>query len=326
MQKQAIEAVRRSWEDKYVLKGLDSKSSITDCSLKYVPFWKLKAKVDGHIDGYEYDSYESTTTMLKKYAVDKNYVWTEIACDKGNIGVEYLRNIDGENASYNVYARSTLGVTASRKDSLARGMKAMEEAAVESAHMDGVTSKQMNIHLQKMGLVFYPLWIINYTYRHRKYSATVDGVTGELISGQAPGDLILRLITTIMLIGIFIVALGIFFLISGIVGYLLLLFIAGIGHGFIVEALTFIRYGSKVTRGDIEGGFRHDPIINCKHNEIAVTGIILGYFSMALSFFAAHHLLLLVTAIVGGLVLNIVASLFVCGNSYTTSGSVKEVV
>ena len=42
------------------------------------------------------------------------------------------------------------------------------------------------------GLIFYPIWMARYKYQERMYFATVDGITGKVLSGRAPGDYMWR--------------------------------------------------------------------------------------------------------------------------------------
>jgi len=37
-------------------------------------------------------------------------------------------------------------------------------------------------------MVYYPIWVVRYRYKGRGYFLTVDGITGQALSGRAPGD------------------------------------------------------------------------------------------------------------------------------------------
>lgn len=37
-------------------------------------------------------------------------------------------------------------------------------------------------------LIYYPFWIVRYTYEGRTYFATVDGISAHVVSGRAPGN------------------------------------------------------------------------------------------------------------------------------------------
>jgi hypothetical protein len=47
------------------------------------------------------------------------------------------------------------------------------------------------VHM-RMGLVYFPLWIIRYIYKGRAFQVAVDGSTGKLLYGKAPGNTLYR--------------------------------------------------------------------------------------------------------------------------------------
>ena len=50
--------------------------------------------------------------------------------------------------------------------------------------------------VRKVSMIYYPVWVVRYTYQDRMYMATVDGVTGRMLSGRAPGTLYQSLAVT----------------------------------------------------------------------------------------------------------------------------------
>jgi hypothetical protein len=40
--------------------------------------------------------------------------------------------------------------------------------------------------------VYYPLWVLRYTYRQRAFQVVVDGFSGEVLYGKAPGNSLYR--------------------------------------------------------------------------------------------------------------------------------------
>ena len=45
---------------------------------------------------------------------------------------------------------------------------------------------------RQLSLVYYPLWIARYQYRDRSYQVVVDGVSGDVLYGKAPGNVFYR--------------------------------------------------------------------------------------------------------------------------------------
>jgi hypothetical protein len=107
---------------------------------------------------------------------------------------------------------------------------------------------------QRLSLVYYPLWIARYQYRDRSYQVVVDGVTGEILYGKAPGNIFYR---AAMLVGG--MAAGTFLLVNGtiVAGGLLaessdsdgcgfILVPLAMGIGLIVAGYRRFRYGEEV--------------------------------------------------------------------------------
>ncbi|MBN2549247.1 MAG: hypothetical protein JXB15_08825, partial [Anaerolineales bacterium] len=45
---------------------------------------------------------------------------------------------------------------------------------------------------QRFALVYHPLWVIRYLYRQRAFQVVVDGYTGRVLYGKAPGNTLYR--------------------------------------------------------------------------------------------------------------------------------------
>ena len=46
----------------------------------------------------------------------------------------------------------------------------------------------MRVTRPRLGLVYYPLWVVRYLYRGRSFQVVVDGYSGEALYGKAPGN------------------------------------------------------------------------------------------------------------------------------------------
>ncbi len=71
--------------------------------------------------------------------------------------------------------------------------------------LDRVTQTFVRFTKERMGIVYYPLWVVRYLYR-RAYQVVVDGQDGKLLYGKAPGSTLWRSIALVggMAIGAFI--------------------------------------------------------------------------------------------------------------------------
>ena len=66
-------------------------------------------------------------------------------------------------------------------------MKA-EEWGREQAKVPNITFERLYVIPHNMSIIYYPIWVVRYSYRARMYMNTVDGVIGKVLSGRAPGD------------------------------------------------------------------------------------------------------------------------------------------
>ncbi|HEY3272255.1 MAG TPA: hypothetical protein VGJ92_00760 [Methanocella sp.] len=262
---QAVEAVQRWWRGGFKARDLKTRGQITESYPIYVPFWRLKARAAGWVCGYRTETYRDSkgNTHTKKVPLEKMIVrdfdWSHVACDPGDIGIEHLRNFEGEAVLHDEGSIPTFEATTSRTDAIADGSQQVMSEAVAYAGVPTVTFKDVHVFPKDMSIVFYPIWVVRYTYSERMYFATVDGITGNVLSGRAPGDNLWRSLA--MAAGMAIGGIGSAFSLSillsgGSEGS------AGMGSaGLIVclavaaGAFVFFRYGSEMTTGDVKGGF-----------------------------------------------------------------------
>jgi hypothetical protein len=260
---QAVEAVRRWWRSGFKARDLKVRGQITESYPIYVPFWRLKARAAGWVCGYRTETYTDSkgNSHTKKVPLEKMVVrdfdWSHVACDPGDIGIEHLRNFDGEAVLHDEGSIPTFEVTTSRTDAMSNGSQQVMSEAIAYAGVPTVTFQDMHVFPKDMSVIFYPVWVVRYTYSDRMYFATVDGITGAVLSGRAPGDNLWRSLA--MAAGMMIGGIGFPFSLGvllgdgdssglGIVGIIVCLCVAA-------GAFAFFRYGSEMTTGEVKGGF-----------------------------------------------------------------------
>ena len=105
--------------------------------------------------------------------------------------------------------------------------------------------------MYKRQLVYFPVWLARYSYRNRVYQVVVDGVSGKVMYGKAPGNILYRAaaLVTGLAVGNLVLVNGT--ILAGLVANdddslgLLLLPIA-VGIGLIVYGYRQFRYGEEV--------------------------------------------------------------------------------
>ena len=267
----AVKVVRGLWQAWYADRDLSRKASITETFLAFVPFWKVPVTAAGWVCGL--NNTDNGKIPKEKMVLQKN-VWYEIACDAGDIGDICLEDLTGEAIFFDPHALPAFEITTSESDTMQRAAAQAWQMAAKSADLTEVTYQKIDIFPGKALAVFYPLWIVRYTFHGRIYQATVDGVTGHLLSGRTPGSNLLRSVALAagMAVGGFSAALFCLFVLVllyhlGISEfdpgplknnvYLMALGLASLPVCIIITSVAydFFRYGSEVTTGGMKDGY-----------------------------------------------------------------------
>jgi hypothetical protein len=249
---QATEALQRWWQSWLMARDLKRKGRIIECQLNYVPYWRVWAKADGYVEG-EVDEGDGECTLMVRYkkVFNSKIIWTKIASDAGDIGIDYLKNPNVETHPDDRSLNPLLAVAVSKKNVLDTCCTDIENVIVDSMHMQNILSKQVDIMPLKVDLVYYPLWVLKYTYAEPTYWATVDGITGNILAGRAPGDPLLRGISQVIAIlsGIAIVILFIWAALYGRDACCTVTIISGICFFIAIYASGYYYNGSEIRRG-----------------------------------------------------------------------------
>ncbi|UCE80629.1 MAG: hypothetical protein JSV94_05610 [Methanobacteriota archaeon] len=256
----AVDASRRWWSSGWKARDLRRVGKVTEVYPIYLPFWRATTRIAGWICGYEIRRHTDSKGRVHQQKIPKevmilnDYQFSEIAADPGDLGIRSLRNFSGETSFADFDMIPTFEATTSRDDAISHARNKALSSARSSARVPRVTMERLHILPRRLSMVYYPVWIVRYDYRDRKYLTTVDGVTGQIISGRAPGDPLFQslAITAGSSVGGLLAAVGI--ILSDVAVEMM---IAGIGAGVGVLYLTyrFFRHGSEI----IDGDFRHKP-------------------------------------------------------------------
>lgn len=256
----AIAAVKGWWKSGLKARDLPKSGQVTECYPIYVPFWKLRARVAGWVCGYNVRRENNRTEKIPKEVLVSRYIdWNQVACDPGDIGVEHLHGLEGNAVLHDEGTIPTFEVTTSFTDAKAKGLESVRNEAIGGAGVSNKTFVSLHVFIRDIGLVFYPIWIVRYTYSDRMYFATVDGVNGKVLSGRAPGDYMWRslVMTGGMAVGGFGSMFGLWIgLELGGNSFVAGLIVAAICLGAAFLGYNFYRYGAEVTTGDVKGDYK----------------------------------------------------------------------
>ena len=256
----AMEASRLWWSRGWKARDLKRVGRTVEVYPIYLPFWRAMTRVAGWICGYEIRRHTDSKGRVHEQKVPKevmvlnDYRFSEIATDPGDLGIRSLRNFSGETSFADFDMIPTFEATTSRDDAVAHATSDAQSRARSSAKVSRVTMERLHVLPRRLSMVYYPVWVVRYTYRDRMYMTTVDGVTGQVLSGRAPGDPLFQslAITAGTSVGGLAAALGI--IMSSVAAELM---IVGLLAGGIILYITyrFFRHGSEI----VEGEFKNKP-------------------------------------------------------------------
>jgi hypothetical protein len=242
---------------------LKKEVEFTDIFLIHIPFWRSLGIVNGWIFGNEMhtethrDSKGYTRSTTHRAPIERmvmqDYLWNRAACDVSEFGVESVDNSDmkGNLQPFDFNKVEKLGMifepTHARTDALDESEKWMLQEARKSARVDKIIFEKLHVIGKKLSIVYYPLWVLRYTFKDRNYQVVVDGLNSKLLYGRAPGSSLYRvgMFTGSLMVGNLILTTSIKnyssddgYLIGLIAGLVLILF------GF-----STLRYGGEVIEG-----------------------------------------------------------------------------
>ena len=256
------------WKKGFKARDLKKVGQVLECYPIYIPFWSTTTRVAGWICGYEErthsDGHGHTTTerIPKEELVLHDYQFSEIACDPGDLGIKRMKNCVGEPTLTDFLMIPTFESTTSKDDASNHAKANAMTSARSDAHVPHITFEKVHVIPKAMSMVYYPIWVVRYSYRERMYMNTVDGCTGQVLSGRAPGDPLFQSLAVTAGTSI-----------GGLLGRLVSSVASTQGEAavgcFIVGVLVmvgtylFFRGGSEITEGDFsDKGFKLGDLKN----------------------------------------------------------------
>jgi hypothetical protein len=195
---QAIEALQRFLRShgaiaRDALKG----SQVSEALIVYLPFWADWTRALAWVFGQKrVRSGEQTTYKPREVRVVQDMTWNGAACDVGEFGVnavplgtQPLEAFDPDFLHENGMVFEPVG---SASDARAAAETDFNNRLEHSAGLDRIAQVFARFIRRRSGLVYYPLWVMRYIYRKRSFQVVVDGFSGQVLYGKAPGNTLYR--------------------------------------------------------------------------------------------------------------------------------------
>lgn len=244
-------------------KGLDTGAKIEDAFLVFIPYWRVKADVVGWIFGQEKRTSTSngrtTTTYVDvERKIQNSFDRTYSACDVAELGVKKINLTDDTILPVNFESLQSEGmmfnIIASEKEAFEYAKETFTSESRNSVSLYNVTFEHYDLVRENIDIVYYPLWVIRYSFENRTYQVVVDGEDGTICYGKAPGNNLYRAIIGILSTGagMFLTTFfGLFLLfeVSEKFPFVAYIFSLIIGIFLISRGYKKFRYGGEVEEG-----------------------------------------------------------------------------
>lgn len=254
---QALSALRRFFNGQNKAIGLADRAKVEEIFVTYIPFWSIWAKVAGWVFGeVERGSGNDTYYEPREEKVLTERNWNTPACDVSEFGIEAVPIGDRTLSAFNSDVLHEDGMVfepIGTEDTPIQDAKAFFRTYVEKK-VDRVQSSFVRLLNQSVGLVYYPIWFARYSFKGRTYQVLVDGQSGDILYGKAPGNLLYR--AAVLVVGM---ALGAFvaidlsaMIVAALIengtcnGWLFMIVTFAVGIGFMTTAYRRFRYGEVI--------------------------------------------------------------------------------
>ncbi|NLG72175.1 MAG: hypothetical protein GX495_09070 [Chloroflexi bacterium] len=172
-------------------------AQLTEAFLVYLPFWTVWARLAAWAFGQKaVGSGDKRRYEPREVRIVQDVTWNGAACDVGEFGVEQIPLDGQEMEPFNPDALHASGMVFEPVNSFTQARKEAEEtfeAEIRSrSHLDRISQLFLRTFRRRDGLIYYPLWVLRYLYRGRAFQVVVDGYSGKVLYGKAPGNTIYR--------------------------------------------------------------------------------------------------------------------------------------
>ncbi len=180
-----------------IARDVSRRAQVTEVFMAYLPFWVVWERMAGWAFGQvRVGSGDHSHYEPREIKIVEETTWDGAACDTGEFGVNEVPLTTQALEPFNPDQLHASGMVFEPVNSFSDAKAAAQastEAKVRSkARLERISQIFVRSFRQRFGLVFYPLWIIRYLYRGRAFQVVVDGYSGQVLYGKAPGNTLYR--------------------------------------------------------------------------------------------------------------------------------------
>ena len=173
------------------------RSEVSESMPVYLPFWVSWARTLGWVFGQKRErSGEHTSYKAREVRVVQDMNWTGAACDVGEFGVTSIplgeQPLEAFDAGALHDSDLVFEPVGSASDARAAADADFSQRLERAAGLDRIAQVFSRFVRRRSGLVYYPLWVLRFIYRQRSFQVVVDGYSGQVLYGKAPGNTLYR--------------------------------------------------------------------------------------------------------------------------------------
>jgi hypothetical protein len=172
-------------------------SKLSEAFLVYLPFWTVWARVGGWVFGEKrVGSGDDAHYEPREMRVVQDMTWNSAACDVGEFGVQQVSTVESGLEPFDPDRLHAAGMVFEPVGSFSEARQEAAEqfqAQVEKkSNLDRLAQVFVRAVRRRYALVYHPLWVLRYAFRGRAFQVVVDGYSGEVLYGKAPGNTLYR--------------------------------------------------------------------------------------------------------------------------------------
>ncbi|MFZ5810007.1 MAG: hypothetical protein ACOY16_12055 [Chloroflexota bacterium] len=170
---------------------------LEEAFVAYLPFWTAWGRVLGWVFGQKrVGSGDDARYEPREVQVVEDCDWNGAACDVGEFGVTTIPLPQQVLEPFNPDELHRRGMVFEPVNALSEAQQQAEayfHSRVErSARLDRVAQVFVRLVKKRFAVVYHPLWVLRYLYRGRAFQVAVDGHSGQVLYGKAPGNTLYR--------------------------------------------------------------------------------------------------------------------------------------
>ena len=192
---QALQATKAFFSSSLAIaRDLTRNAKLQEDFVIYLPFWVQWGRVLGWVFGQEkVGSGKNSRYVPREVKIAEEMTWNGAACDVGEFGVTKIPfTLQTPVEPFESERLHEIGMVfepvGSQSDAEKAAHTDFETRTKKMANIDRVQQTIVRTVAPRLGLVYYPLYVLRYLYRGRSFQVAVDGLTGKVLYGKAPGN------------------------------------------------------------------------------------------------------------------------------------------